>query len=109
MKQFNPFEKRCIINVAKSTNPLKKKVKTLTNKIEQLVEEQKNLQNQIQAMENTIVEFTEGYTSDQLVNTTVKNGITTYTFKYPDTIIPQEQIEQDENFFNNQDNDLNIF
>lgn len=105
MKEFSAFEKRCILNVAKSVNPITKKINTLNNKIKALEEEQRALIAQIDAMEQTITSFTDGYTSDQLVNSTVKNGVTMYTFKYPDTIIPV----QEENNNNNNNNNFDIF
>ena len=99
MEQLNTFQKRCVLNVAKSVAPIYKKMETILTKIKTLNEEMDSLSAQINAMEDTIKPFTGGYTSNDLVNRTVKNGIAMYTFKYPDTILPVENQEGLYNLF----------
>lgn len=101
MEQLNTFQKRCVLNVAKSVAPIYKKMETILTKIKTLNEEMDSLSAQINAMEDTIKPFTGGYTSSDLVNRTVKNGIAMYTFKYPDTILPVEPQDDCPKIINN--------
>lgn len=88
MKTFSSFEKRAILNVAQSVKPLRGKIQTLGKKINDLNIEKTLLLQQIENIENTIKPFTEGYSSNDLVEAKVINNVTKYTFKYPDTILP---------------------
>lgn len=106
MEQLNTFQKRCVLNVAKSVAPIYKKMETILTKIKTLNEEMDSLSAQINAMEDTIKPFTGGYTSNDLVNRTIKNGIAMYTFKYPDTILP---VENKDNNNQTNNNDIDIF
>ena len=101
MKTFSAFEKRAILNVAKSINPLNKKLKSIDSKIEQLTQDKQLILSQIESMESTIMPFTENHKSNDLVVSFVNNGVTCYTFKYPETILPPVEIEKEnENEFN---------
>lgn len=102
MKTFSAFEKRAILNVAQSIRPLKSKIDTIDRKIVDLMAEKNLLSNQITSIEDTITPFTMGHSSSELVNTVaVAGGATKYTFKYPDTILPPEEENVENNNFNN--------
>lgn len=90
MKIFSAFEKRAILNVAKSVNPLNRKIATIDSKIEDLQKEKELLEQQIDNMEATITPFTDNYKSSDLVVSFSKNNVTGYSFKYPDTILPPD-------------------
>lgn len=64
---FTAFEKRAIINVAKSVYPIKNKINTIENKIEKLQMEKQGLMNQIEAMEQTIAPIAKGLKSSAYV------------------------------------------
>lgn len=93
---LSAFEKRAILNVAKSVQPIKNKLTTIDKKIVELLAEKEFLNSQINNIENTILPFTNGFKSDELVNVTpVAGGATKYTWKYPDTILPAPAVGLD--------------
>lgn len=80
---LNAYDRMAIKNAAKAVSHFMAKKQTL-------VQKQQDLQSQIDELDNTIVEYSKavvdktGYQPLELVE---KVG-TTWTFKYPDTIIP---------------------
>ena len=101
--QFQSFELLALKNTAKTVNILVNKKNKLRSKIIELNKELDNIVDTIMKWEAPIKDRF-GYSSEQLmdkipVENTDKNGkvIKTfkYVFKYPDTIVPPTQNEQD--------------
>ena len=101
--QFQSFELFALKNTAKTVNTLVNKKNKLKSKIIELNKELDNIVDTIMKWEAPIKDRF-GYSSEQLmdkipVENTDKNGkvIKTfkYVFKYPDTIVPPTQNEQD--------------
>ena len=106
MKEFSKFQVATLKRVAQSVSPLVRAKEKLVNQITECEQELKSIQTQIDAFQGPIVEMTGGYTTEDLVVREVsvtdkldKEGkpvkVTKWVLRYPDTIIPVEQEEQE--------------
>lgn len=85
MKEFSAFEKRAIINVAKSVYPLNNKLKTLKEKAQAIEAEALLTMKQIDMIEETIAPFTDGKKSSDFVKVEKQpTGANKYIFTVPE-------------------------
>lgn len=113
-KEFNQFEKVTIKRTAMNVNPLVSKRLKLQKKVLELQAEIDVLQKTQDQFEEPIKTMTGGYNTEDLVEKVIKttekldnkgNPIktTTYVFKYPETITPNEIVSQETEFINLED------
>lgn len=106
MKEFSKFQVATLKRVAQSVSPLVRAKEKLVNQITECEQELKSIQTQIDAFQGPIKEMTGGYTTEDLVVREVsvtdkldKEGkpvkVTKWVLRYPDTVIPVEQEEQE--------------
>ena len=106
MKEFSKFQVATLKRVAQSVSPLVRAKEKLVNQITECEQELKSIQIQIDAFQGPIKEMTGGYTTEDLVVREVsvtdkldKEGkpvkVTKWVLRYPDTVIPVEQEEQE--------------
>lgn len=106
MKEFSKFQVATLKRVAQSVSPLVRAKEKLVNQITECEQELKSIQTQIDAFQGPIKEMTGGYTTEDLVVREVsvtdkldKEGkpvkVTKWVLRYPDTVIPVEQKEQE--------------
>lgn len=106
MKEFSKFQVATLKRVAQSVSPLVRAKEKLVNQITECEQELKSIQVQIDAFQGPIKEMTGGYTTEDLVVREVsvtdkldKEGkpvkVTKWVLRYPDTVIPVEQEEQE--------------
>lgn len=111
MKTFNSKEITSIKRTAMNVNPLVVKKTKIKEKIDQLNMEYNMLQEQQDNWEMAIKAMTGGYTTEDLIDKVIedtgkvdKDGkpikITKYVLKYPDTVIPAEEVIINENIVN---------
>jgi hypothetical protein len=103
MKEFSKAEKAAIKRTAASVDSYVQKKNKLQAKIDALMLELEGIKNTLKVLDTTPF-ITGGYTSEDIVEKVVtltgkedKNGnpikVTTYVFKYPETIIPVTENE----------------
>ena len=106
MKEFSKFQVATLKRVAQSVSPLVRAKEKLVNQITECEQELKSIQIQIDAFQGPIKEMTGGYTTEDLVVREVsvtdkldKEGkpvkVTKWVLRYPDTVIPVAQEEQE--------------
>lgn len=106
MKEFSKFQVATLKRAAQSVSPLVRAKEKLVNQITECEQELKSIQTQIDAFQGPIKEMTGGYTTEDLVVREVsvtdkldKEGkpvkVTKWVLRYPDTVIPVEQEEQE--------------
>ena len=106
MKEFSKFQVATLKRVAQSVSPLVRAKEKLVNQITECEQELKSIQAQIDAFQGPIKEMTGGYTTEDLVVREVsvtdkldKEGkpvkVTKWVLRYPDTVVPVEQEEQE--------------
>ena len=106
MKEFSKFQVATLKRVAQSVSPLVRAKEKLVNQITECEQELKSIQIQIDAFQGPIKEMTGGYTTEDLVVREVsvtdkldKEGkpvkVTKWVLRYPDTVVPVEQEEQE--------------
>ena len=99
MKTFSTREIAQLKRTAQNVAPIVAKKHKLISKIEELQEEIKLVQAQIDAWEGATKAMTGGYTTEDLIDRVVENTgkqdkdgkdikVTKFVLKYPDTVVP---------------------
>ena len=100
MKTLTKQQAAVIKRTAQTINPLKMKRDRLTDKIDVLMEEIRELDREMEVWEEGIKAMTGGYRTSDLVDKVTENGSSRYVLRYPDTIVPPQENKEEE------DNDL---
>lgn len=106
-KEFSKFQIANLKRTAQNVYPLVRRKTKLQEEIAERQAELDSIQKQIDGYQIPIKEYTGGYTTEDLVVRTVTNTgkvdkqgnpikVTTYTLKYPDTVVPpvEETVEE---------------
>lgn len=97
MKQFSVYEKAAIKRTAQNVEKITSRRKKIQEQIETLTKEYNQLEEARRQWETPIINITGGYTTEELVDRVIEKGKPAkYVFKYPETIVPDVEITEED-------------